>query len=403
MLTRAVRIRLLAFLVVGLTTIAFVGLRYAALGPLVGLPGHYEVTVALARSGGLFAGSEVTFRGVHVGKVAGLSLVDSGVRAHLEIDHAAPAIPAATRAVVTNRSAVGEQYLDLQPAEDSGPYLADGSTISEAQTETPLPVQDVLSNLDTLVDSVPPDALRTVIGELGTATRGQAENLQALLDAGHDFTQAADENLPQTVDLLNSGQIVLRTQQDSSTSLLQFAQNAQQFAETLRQSDADLRGVVTAAPGLAEQVTAGLRETNPGLAILLANLTTTAKIGETRQAGLGQFLTQVPLAVDVVTKVFRGNDNTLGLAPTFFNPPPCTKGYLNPYRNGTDLGPQRPLNVESRCQAPPGSGINVRGSQNAPWGGGVPEPVAPRPLDSALALPVLPPASGGLAGLLGVR
>src|SRR5207244_3378859 len=109
-----------------------------------------------------------------------------------------------TEAVVANRSAVGEQYLDLRPTQDTGPYLAEGSVISEARTETPLAVSDVLGNLDALVASVPPDALKTVVGELGEATRGQGENLQALLDAGSSFTQAADSNLPQTLDLLDS-------------------------------------------------------------------------------------------------------------------------------------------------------------------------------------------------------
>ena len=61
-----------------------------------------------------------------VGEVGALRLTDDGMEADLVIDDDAPPIPANSRAVVANRSAVGEQYVDLQPLSDGGPYLTDG-------------------------------------------------------------------------------------------------------------------------------------------------------------------------------------------------------------------------------------------------------------------------------------
>ena len=43
--------------------------------------------------------------------------------------HSDDTIPSDVVAVVANRSAIGEQYVDLQPQNDTGPYLRDGSTI----------------------------------------------------------------------------------------------------------------------------------------------------------------------------------------------------------------------------------------------------------------------------------
>ena len=75
----------------------------------------------------------VSYRGVRVGQVQKLELTHDGVDAYLDIDKGwDDKIPAATLAVVGNRSAVGEQYVDLQPQTDRGPYLHDGSQIANA-------------------------------------------------------------------------------------------------------------------------------------------------------------------------------------------------------------------------------------------------------------------------------
>ena len=66
---------------------------------------------------------------------------------------------------VGNRSAVGEQYLDLQPRSDTGPYLRDGSTIARADTRIPLPATTLIVSLDRLVRSVPKKDLRITVDE----------------------------------------------------------------------------------------------------------------------------------------------------------------------------------------------------------------------------------------------
>jgi len=52
-----------------------------------------------------------------------LSLTPTGVAVNLTINNGAPKIPADLNAAVANRSAVGEQYVDLRPTTDTGPFL----------------------------------------------------------------------------------------------------------------------------------------------------------------------------------------------------------------------------------------------------------------------------------------
>ena len=131
MITRRTKVQLMVFVLITLVGVSFVGARYARLDRLL-FDDSYTVVAHFPDSGGIFAGGEVTYRGVQVGQVSRLDLTDDGVDVHLAIEKDFDAIPADTLAVVGNRSAVGEQYVELQPQADAEPFLEDGSEIDEA-------------------------------------------------------------------------------------------------------------------------------------------------------------------------------------------------------------------------------------------------------------------------------
>ncbi|MER5296773.1 MlaD family protein, partial [Streptomyces pharetrae] len=172
MITLAVRLKNLAFLLIAVLALSYLGIRYADLGRYAGVADYYTVDVRLPHTGGLFTHSDVTYRGVSVGRVGPIGLTSDGVVAELRIKRSAPRIPADTRAVVAGLSAVGEQYIDLRPQSDDGPYLADGARIEQSDTQVPAPVTDVLASIDDLTRSVPLEDLRTVVDEFGKTFEG---------------------------------------------------------------------------------------------------------------------------------------------------------------------------------------------------------------------------------------
>lgn len=383
MITLAVRLKNLAFLLVAVLALSYLGIRYADLGRHVGVADHYTVDVRLPHTGGLFTHADVTYRGVSVGRVGPVRLTDDGVVAELRIKKSAPRIPADTKAVVAALSAVGEQYIDLRPESDGSPYLTDGARIDQADTQVPAPVTDVLASVDDLVRSVPQDDLRTVVDELGEAFEGHGDDLQVLLDSGSDFVEAADRALPSTVLLINDGETVLRTQAQEGAAIRGFARGAEELARALKGSDADLRRLLTVTPEAATQVSGVLRDLDPSLGVVLANLLTTAEVAVTRQRGIEELLVTYPAVVSAGSTAVDGGKLHLGMAVTFFDPLPCTAGYgATRYRNGLDLGTAPPLNTGAGCTAQPSTGKNVRGAANAPKGGAVPEPARPGSLPS---------------------
>ncbi|MGB3439016.1 MAG: MCE family protein [Actinophytocola sp.] len=387
MLTRRVRLQLIAFFVIAVVAVVYAAFRFTDLGRVFGADG-YTVKMNLEESGGIFSNAEVTYRGYNVGRVGEIHLTDDGIQVDLNIDPDAPDIPSNLDAVVANRSAVGEQFVDLRPRENTGPYLSGASVIAADRTATPVATDTVIRDLDSLAGSVPTDSLRTVVDELDRAFAGTGDDLQVLLDSTRDLTAMARQHLPQTIALIQDGGTVLDTQNVQAGNITSFANDLNLLAEQLKTSDPDLRRVIAEGPKVASQVTNLLAESGPGLGVTIANLLTTSDILRARKDGLEYTLVAYPLFSAAGQGLLAEDPGQahLGLALNLFNPPPCTAGYEQTQRrNGTDTTPDSPPTPPGTyCAEPPGSPINVRGSTNAPYGG---KPVAQDQ-------PVVPPGSG---------
>jgi phospholipid/cholesterol/gamma-HCH transport system substrate-binding protein len=367
---------LVAFAVIALLAITYAAFRFTDIGRVFGAEG-YTVKMNLADSGGIFTNAEVTYRGYNVGRVGEIHLTRDGIQVDLDIDPDAPAIPADLDAVVANRSAVGEQYVDLRPRGDKEPYLSGSSVIAADRTVTPVGTDVLIRDLDSLATSVPTDSLRTVVDELDKAFAGTGDDLQVLLDSTRDLTAMAQQHLPQTIALIEDGGTVLDTQNAQAGNIKSFADSLQSLSEQLKNSDPDLRRLITEAPRASQQVTALLAETGPGLGVTVANLLTTSDILRARKDGLEYAFVAYPLFSAAGQGLLAADPGQvhLGLVLNLFNPPPCTRGYEQTQRrDGTDTAsPDARTPEQTYCAEPTGSPINVRGSANAPYGG---EPVA---------------------------
>jgi phospholipid/cholesterol/gamma-HCH transport system substrate-binding protein len=162
MLTRFVRIQLTIFIIVGIIGMAVMIFEYMQVPTLLGV-GKLTVRLELPETGGLYRFSNVTYRGVQIGKVTAVGPTVNGAEATLSID-TSPKIPADVHAAVRSISAVGEQYIDLVPRSESAPYLRDGSVINARDTSIPPPVGPMLDKLSALTNSIPKDKLSQLLG-----------------------------------------------------------------------------------------------------------------------------------------------------------------------------------------------------------------------------------------------
>ncbi len=110
---RGIKVRLVAFVVLSVTGILYVGANYLGFVDQA-LGRGYTVHVLLPDSGGLYEGSEASYRGVRIGKVSKMEVEGDGLRVDLALIDDAK-IPADSPVFVHNLSVVGEQYISFEP------------------------------------------------------------------------------------------------------------------------------------------------------------------------------------------------------------------------------------------------------------------------------------------------
>ena len=366
MITRRTRIQLLIFVAITLLGVSYVGARYARLDRLI-IDDHYTVVAHFQQSGGIFSGAEVSYRGVQIGQVGKMELTDQGVDLYLDIDNSHEDIPADTLAVVANRSAVGEQFVDLQPRTDEAPYLGEDSQIAIADTRTPLPTETFLADLSQTVDSVDKKALSTTVGELGKAFAGTGQDLQRIIDTGNSFFKEADKNFDVTTGLIRDSNTVLRTQVDSASAIRNFASQLSLFSGTLAGSDKALRRVIDEGSATATQLRTFLEDNRVDLADLIRNLVTTGDVIVKHLDGVAQILVIYPYVVEGGFSVVSKSPDT-GLYDAHFGlilttNPVCHQGYESTDTRPPQDGSNRPMNTRAGCTEPI-TQSNARGVQN---------------------------------------
>ena len=326
-MTRAARIRLWVFLLVGAVAVVNAGARYAGLTDRL-LGTTYAVQVRLADSGGLFERGEVTYRGLQVGRVADLDFHADGVVATLAIDEEWR-IPADLDAEVHNRSAIGEQYLDLVPRSDDGPYLAEGSVIEVGDTSTPVDEHEVILAADRLLRSVdsegPGDRGRGDRPGPGGCRRGHRQDPRRRATG---CSTAAERSLPATRRLLRSGRTVLLTQHTQAGAIASYLSSLARLSGVFAREDASVARILVDATSAAGELEVLAVELSPVVGPLLGNLSGLAGLTSPRRDGLEQTLVAVPWALASAQTPGRDGRAHFTFVTGHAGPGPCTEGYL---------------------------------------------------------------------------
>jgi phospholipid/cholesterol/gamma-HCH transport system substrate-binding protein len=363
--------QLLVFVFITLVGVSYVGARYARLDQLFGFDSAYEVNAEFAQSGGIFTGAEVTYRGVHVGRVSDMRLTRDGVDVVLKIDKDQDKIPADTLALVANKSAVGEQYVDLEPRTDDGPYLKNDSTISTPNTEVPKSTTEILTSVDKFVNSVPNDKLRTVVSELGAGFKGSGEDLAQIIDTSNLFIKTANDNFDVTTALIKDSNTVLRTQADKGSAIRSFARDLALFSGVVADNDGPLRALIDSGSATANELRTFLEENQVDLGSLINNLVTTGEVVVKHLDGVRQILVLYPYEV---ASGYTVTAKTKDKSGEFYNarfgmilnqdPGVCTKGYdPKEWRPPSDTS-DKAMDEDAHCASPLPK--NARGAQHAP-------------------------------------
>jgi phospholipid/cholesterol/gamma-HCH transport system substrate-binding protein len=372
MLTRFVRIQLAIFTIVGIVGLFVMVVFYIQAPTLLGI-GKMTITLELPATGNLYRFSNVTYRGVQIGKVTAVGLTPHGAKATLSLD-TSPKIPADLQAEVRSISAVGEQYVDLRPRTDSPPYLRDGSVIAVSDTTIPQPIGPVLDQTSKLINSIPKGKLSELLDESFKAFNGAGYDFGSLFDSSADISGYLNNVADQTRTLTEDTGPLLDTQAQTADSIRLWARSLAGFTGQVAKNDPQFRTLLQKGPGALNEASRLLEQIKPTLPVLLANLTTIGQIGVTYHASIEQVLVLLPPFTAAIQS-FIGNKAPTGLAAGAFNlvisdPPACTVGFLPPSQWRAPADTQTVDTPDGLyCKLPQDSPIGVRGARNYPCQG----------------------------------
>lgn len=369
MLSRFVRIQLAIFAIVGIIGVIAMILFYIQAPTLLGI-GRMTVTLELPATGGLYRFSNVTYRGVQVGKVTAVALSANGAKATLSLG-TSPKIPANLQADVLSVSAVGEQYVDLRPRTDSPPYLHNGSVIAMGDTTIPQAVGPLLDQVSALINSIPKNKVSQLLDESFQAFNGAGYDFGSLADSSSRIAADANSVADRTRALTEDTMPLLDSQARTTDSIRTWARSLAGISDVLVTDDSRVRTLLQDGPESANEASRLLEQIKPTLPVLLANLTTIGQIGVTYHPSLEQLLVLLPPGV-AITATAAPTNHPDGMAVgdfalTIDDPPICTVGFLpaSQWRSPADT-----TDIDTPdglyCKLPQDSPLAVRGARNYP-------------------------------------
>ncbi len=369
MLSRFVRIQLVIFTIASIVGVLVMVFAYMQVPTLLGV-GKITVTLELPSSGGLYRFSNVTYRGVQVGKVTAMDVSRGQATATLTLD-TSPKIPADLEAEVRSVSAIGEQYVELLPRTDSPPYLHDGSVIAMSDTRIPQPVSPMLDRANDLIQSIPKDKLTGLIDESFLAFNDAGYDLGSLFDSSAQISADLNRTADRSTTLIEDSQPLLDSQAATTDALRFWARSLAGITDQVVVNDPQIRSLLQQGPDAANEVSRLFDQIKPTLPVLLANMTTFGKVAVTYRPSLEQVLVLLPpFIANVLSSAPENNPTGIPLGDfriSLTDPNPCTVGFLPPsqWRSPAD---QTTVDTPDGlyCKLPQDSPIVVRGARNAP-------------------------------------
>lgn len=232
---------------------------------------------------GLVPGQQLKVAGAPVGRIEDVSVVrGSKARVVMSIESRLWPLPADTRCSIRPEGLLSENFVQCDLGRSPARLGGDEPTVSLAKTSVPLSLQDVLN-----VFSLPTaDRLRVLISELGLATAGRGEDLNAILRRANPA--------------LEQSRRVLQVVGEHRSVLKSAVTDTDRILTQLARRDDDVRRFVTRAAGVTgrtaekreslglavKRLPALLRSARPALRSLdVAMAQGTPLLGDLRDAG----------------------------------------------------------------------------------------------------------------------
>ncbi len=230
-------------------------------GPVPFAPEGYRVKVPVTEGVQLAEQSDVRIANVSVGKVRSIELEDAGENrdraiAELEIDESYAPIPEDTRAILRQKTLLGETYVELTQGTEGAPTLAEDATLPAAQVSDAVQLDEIFRAFDDRTRS----SFQTWMQQAALALSGRGSDLSAALANLEPFAEDANrlvrvlDSQQQAVNqFVNNTGVVFEALSERRGQLRGLIRNSGAVFSTTARRDQDLREAFIALPTFLEE------------------------------------------------------------------------------------------------------------------------------------------------------
>ncbi len=264
-----------------------------------GEPEDKTLTATFQRTTSLYEGAKVKVLGVTVGRVDSIEVQGDAVEVTMSYD-ADVDLPADVHALIVPPSIVGDRFVQLAPAYESGPVLEDGAELALDRTGVPLELDDNYRALDEVARGLGPEGANAD-GALSRLVRATARNLDG---RGRMFNEAVREM-----------SLAIGTLADGSGDVNDTIDNLARITRTLAGKDRAMRRLVTNVALIATELNGQRRGITRAVGLLRSALDDVARLGEEQGKELTATVDDLTAVVGILDRHSTTLASAIRLAP----------------------------------------------------------------------------------------
>ncbi len=233
-------------------------------GPIPLKPEGYRVKVAFPEAATLAQEADVRLAGVNVGKVKTKELNKGGnsTIVELELEEKYAPVHTDTRAILRQKTLLGETYVELAPGKRSAPMLDDGGRLADSHVEPTVELDEIFNAFDKPTR----DAFQEWVRELSKAIKGGRSqdlndafgNLEGFAVDGSTLLKELDQQEVAVRRLIKNTGVVFGAINEREGALGELVVNANNTFEATASRDAALADTFQVFPTFLDESKATL-------------------------------------------------------------------------------------------------------------------------------------------------
>ncbi|QNG19645.1 MCE family protein [Rhodococcus triatomae] len=245
---------------------------------------------------GIYTGSRVTVLGVPVGTVTSLEPKGTHVRVAMSVQGDVE-LPEQTSAYVLNPSVISDRHIELGPAYQGGPTLADGAEIPQERAHSPIDFDGLMGSLRVLSETLGADGgdIGQLLAQSAESWRGQGEQFNAAvrnLSSATGVVGARSEDIAVLVANLDH---LMRALDSRQISLDALVEGLGELGDEWSRQDLDISAPLQDLRIVLDQMNTFMQQHGDDVGAVAENLDVLGQTLNAHQPGLAEFMDLVPL------------------------------------------------------------------------------------------------------------